>query len=200
MDTNTTAHRRKLSALKDVAAEGLLLAGVAAVGLSLTVSASGRTVWGIAAGVVALAAFVLAVAIFRAGRGETADAVKPPEPVSGDSAVRQTERGHLDTDAITLVLPDSASPVVFPVTTVTRSGVVEAVIVGEYGPSGGTAPEGSMLRSTVLGRWPHARVLERRSTADRGADPRGYEAFYVELSADGTRCDVDDEDVFALVR
>lgn len=140
MDTNTTAHRRSLSALKDVAAEGLLLAGVAAVGLSLTASASGRTVWGIAAGVVALAAFVLAVAIFRAGRGETADAVKPPEPVLGDSAVRQTERGHLDTDMITLVLPDSASPVVFPVTTVTRSGVVEAVIVGEYGPSGGTAP------------------------------------------------------------
>lgn len=68
MDTNTTAHRRSLSALKDVAAEGLLLAGVAAVGLSLTASASGRTVWGIAAGVVALAAFVLAVAIFRAGR------------------------------------------------------------------------------------------------------------------------------------
>lgn len=200
MDTNSTVHRKMLAALRDVAAEGLLLTGVAAVGLCLTVTASGRAGWGLCAGVAALAAFVLALVAFRAGRGRTAATENSPQPVLGDSAPRQTERGQLDTDAITLVLPDSASPVVFPVTTVTRNGVVEAVIVGEYGPSGGTAPEGSSLRSTVLGRWPHARVFERRSTGDWGADPRGYEAFYVELGADGTRSDIDDEYVFALVR
>nr|WP_179282677.1 hypothetical protein [Rhodococcus sp. 15-1154-1] len=202
MDTRDTVRRTGVEFLKDAAAETLLLTGVAAVGLSLTVSAAGRTGWGAIAGGAAVAALVSAALTFRAGRGRTRDAVKAEEPAQDESMTmgEGNEPGHLDTDSITLALPDSASAVVFPVTTVTRRGVVVTVIVGEYGPSGGTAPEGSGLRSSVLGRWPQARVFERRSTGDSGADPRNYEAFYVELLHDGTRRDVDDQEVFALAR
>lgn len=200
MDTHDTVRRTGVEFLKGAVAEALLLTGVAAVGLSLTVSAAGRTGWGAVAGGAAVAALVSAALTFRAGRGRTRNAVKTKEPTQDESTTKGNEPGRLDTDSITLALPDSASAVVFPVTTVTRSGVVVTVIVGEYGPSGGTAPEGSGLRSSVLGRWPQARVFERRSTGDSGADPRNYEAFYVELLGDGTRRDVDDQEVFALAR
>jgi hypothetical protein len=86
------------------------------------------------------------------------------------------------------------------VTTASVNGVVQAAVIGEYGPVGGTAPEGSALRSAVLVHWPRARVFERRSTGDRGADPRGYEAFYVELCADGRRREVDADEVSNLLQ
>ncbi|MGB7237509.1 MAG: PLD nuclease N-terminal domain-containing protein [Rhodococcus sp. (in: high G+C Gram-positive bacteria)] len=108
-------------------------------------------------------------------------------------------RVQIQSETITIDVPDSESPVVFPVTTASVRGTVQAAVIGEYGPVGGTAPEGIALRSAVVARWPQARVFERRSTGDRGADPRGYDPFYVELDADGCRHEVQSSEVSALL-
>ncbi|QII08362.1 hypothetical protein BH93_25905 [Rhodococcoides fascians A25f] len=83
-------------------------------------------------------------------------------------------------------------------TTASIDGVVRAVMIAEYGPASGVSPDGHLLRTAVLDRWPGARVLERRNTGERGADPRGYESFYVELEPSGCRTDIDLVEVSAL--
>ena len=85
-------------------------------------------------------------------------------------------------------------------TTAAIGGVVRAVMIAEYGPIGGVSPDGRVLATAVLDRWPGARVFERRSTGARGADPRGYESFYVELDSSGRRSDAELEAVSALFR
>ncbi|TFI40363.1 hypothetical protein E4P29_25040 [Rhodococcus sp. 1R11] len=88
---------------------------------------------------------------------------------------------RVDSDSIVVEIPTQSVPMVFPVTTASIDGVVHSVVIAEYGPLGGVSPDGHILRTAVLERWPDARVFERRSTGERGADPRGYESFYVEL-------------------
>lgn len=106
----------------------------------------------------------------------------------------------VDSDSITVDIPTARGPMVFPVTTASIGGVVHAVMIAEYGPLSGVSPDGHILRTAVLDRWPGARVFERRSTGERGADPRGYETFYVELEPSGCRTDVDLDEVSALFR
>lgn len=106
----------------------------------------------------------------------------------------------LGSESITVDIPTATGPRVFPVTTAAIGGVVHAVMIAEYGPIGGVSPDGHVLATAVSDLWPNARVFERRSTGDRGADPRGYESFYVELDSSGHRSDADLEAVSALFR
>jgi hypothetical protein len=147
--------------------------------------------------------FVGPIAYFVCGRRRaSAPSVEPVPEVSATSdeapIAHSAASSGLQSDSIAITVPDALSPSVFPVTTATSDGVVQAVVVGEYGPVAGTAPEGTALRTAVLSRWPRARIFERRTTSDGGADPRGYEVFYLELCADGTRRDVDTDEVSAL--
>ncbi|OZC89974.1 hypothetical protein CH254_00020 [Rhodococcus sp. 06-412-2C] len=105
---------------------------------------------------------------------------------------------RVDSDSITVEIPTEPRPRKFPVTTAAIDGVVRAVMIAEYGPASGVSPDGHLLRTAVLDRWPGARVLERRSAGERGADPRGYESFYVELEPSGCRTDIDLVEVSAL--
>ncbi|MEK8073828.1 hypothetical protein [Rhodococcoides navarretei] len=106
----------------------------------------------------------------------------------------------LASDSITVDIPTARGPRVFPVTTASIGAVVHAVMIAEYGPIGGVSPDGHTLGTAVRSRWPNARVFERRSTGERGADPRGYDTFYVELDASGRRTDADLDEVSALFR
>ena len=105
---------------------------------------------------------------------------------------------RMETDSITVDSPASTGSTVFPVTTASTGGTVYAVMIAEYGPLAGTSPDGHDLRTAVLDRWPGVRVFERRSTGVSGADPRGYETFYVELESSGCRTDIDTDEVSAL--
>ncbi|WP_032367161.1 hypothetical protein [Rhodococcoides fascians] len=105
---------------------------------------------------------------------------------------------RVDSDSLVVEIPTQSIPMVFPVTTASIDGVVHSVVIAEYGPLSGVSPDGHILRTAVLERWPDARVFERRSTGERGADPRGYESFYVELEPSGCRTDIDLDDVSAL--
>ena len=140
--------------------------------------------------------FIGPLTYFVFGRRRT-----PLSPSVGELLGGETPDSHVQiaSETITVDAPDSASPIVFPVTTASVRGTVQAAVIGEYGPVGGTAPEGIALRSAVVARWPGARVFERRSTGDRGADPRGYEPFYVELGADGCRTEVNSGEVSDLL-
>ncbi|KZF10616.1 MAG: hypothetical protein WBD41_16195 [Rhodococcus sp. (in: high G+C Gram-positive bacteria)] len=68
MNGNITSHRSTITELENVLTEILIVAGIAAVGICLTVFASGMTGWGVVVGASALAMFVLAVVTFRAAR------------------------------------------------------------------------------------------------------------------------------------
>ncbi len=122
------------------------------------------------------------------------------QPMPNDEAAEVPDAVVLGSESITVDIPTSAGPRVFPVTTAAIGGVVRAVMIAEYGPIGGVSPDGRVLATAVLDRWPGARVFERRSTGDRGADPRGYESFYVELDSSGRRSDAELEAVSALFR
>ena len=104
----------------------------------------------------------------------------------------------LGSDTITVDIPTAQGPRVFPVTTASIGDAVHAVVISEYGPMGGVSPDGYALGTAVRDRWPGARVFERRSTGERGADPRGYETFYVELEESGRRSDADLDEVSRL--
>lgn len=120
--------------------------------------------------------------------------------MNDDEAAEMSGAVVLGSESITVDIPTDTGPRVFPMTTAAIGGAVHAVMIAEYGPIGGVSPDGHVLATAVLDRWPNARVFERRSTGDRGADPRGYECFYVELDSSGRRSDADLEAVSALFR
>lgn len=117
---------------------------------------------------------------------------------NSEEAIARTRR--TESDSIAVDIPMTNGSTVFPVTTASTDGTVYAVMIAEYGPLSGMSPDGHDLRTAVLGRWPGVRVFERRSTGVSGADPRGYETFYVELESSGCRTDIDTDEVSALFR
>ncbi|MGV8875637.1 MAG: hypothetical protein ACOH2Q_24150 [Rhodococcus sp. (in: high G+C Gram-positive bacteria)] len=118
--------------------------------------------------------------------------------VNGEPAMVGARR--MATDTVTVVTAMPPGPTVYPVTVASNGDSAYAVMIAEYGPLAGISPDGHDLRTAVLGRWPGVRVFERRSTGASGADPRGYETFYVELEPSGCRTDVDTDEVSALFR
>ncbi|MDZ7930732.1 hypothetical protein [Rhodococcus sp. NPDC076796] len=136
----------------------------------------------------------------RSTHPTTNDAPRRTTTMTDDEAAAVPGTVVLGSESITVDIPTGTGPRVFPVTTAAIGGVVHAVMIAEYGPIGGVSPDGHVLATAVLDRWPDARVFERRSTGDRGADPRGYESFYVELDSSGRRSDADLEAVSALFR
>jgi hypothetical protein len=81
---------------------------------------------------------------------------------------------RVDSDSVVVEIPTQSVPMVFPVTTASIDGVVHSVMIAEYGPLSGVSPDGHILRTAVLERWPDARVFERRSTGERGARLREF--------------------------
>ncbi|MGV8871202.1 MAG: hypothetical protein ACOH2Q_01650 [Rhodococcus sp. (in: high G+C Gram-positive bacteria)] len=67
---NREKHNRHtvIAAVENVLTEVFLLSGVAAVGVFLTMLASGMTGWSVAVGSAALALFAMAAIAYRAGR------------------------------------------------------------------------------------------------------------------------------------
>lgn len=128
------------------------------------------------------------------------DAPRRATTMTDDEAAEVPGAVVLGSESVTVDIPTDTGSRVFPVTTASIGGVVHAVMIAEYGPIGGVSPDGHVLATAVLDRWPDARVFERRSTGDRGADPRGYESFYVELDSSGSRSDADLDAVSALFR
>lgn len=79
MNTYLTDHRAVIVAIENVLTEVWLLSAIAAVGIALTVLASGRPGWSIVAGIAALVMFLLAAWTYRAGRRTSAGDTHPKQ-------------------------------------------------------------------------------------------------------------------------
>lgn len=94
-------------------------------------------------------------------------------------------------DCVSLTSADR-EPVTFPVAVYELVDGRRVVVVGEGGPLQGPRVDGRALFVAVHRQWPDTIVLERRAMDDgHAADPRSYDAYYIEVTPDGDRISPD---------
>lgn len=90
-------------------------------------------------------------------------------------------------DCVSLTSADR-EPTTFPVAVYELADRRRVVVVGEGGPLPGPRVDGRALFLAVHRQWPDTIVLERRAMDDgHAADPRSYDAYYIEVMPDGGR-------------